>query len=264
MSVITPMLPFEQFKEACEGKGYTRIALDRGVLVAYTNNNVKCEIKRKHFTIGWTRLASEVNLMRETFREEGFNVSDKQRGDHNKCVNVIFDKDTDILEQFFLVTDVIENLEGITARERGSAKKVFPREIAETNIFEKIAKTYQFAIENEHQLLLDQGRQLMEADTIDHIIGRGESKKYDPDNGWREHIVPCIMVHNEAIRMVQEKCSIAEISQMIASNLAIVRLHKDEAYKLDVELGFRTSMPAEWKFGDDVFARLKAGNIVLK
>jgi hypothetical protein len=255
---------FSAFKEACEDKGYTRIYEDRGVFVLYTNNNVKSEIKKKHFTLGWTRLPSEVNLIRETLTEQGFNVSDKQRGDVNKCVNVLFNKTQDVLEQFFAVVDVIENIEGITARERGSAKKVFSREVAETNIFEKIAKTYQFAIDNEHQLLLDQGRQLLEADTIDHILCRGESVRYEADNGWREHIVPCILIHNEAIRMVQENCSVAEIAQMIATNLAIVRIHKDEAYKLDVELGLRTSMPENWKFGDNVFARLKFAGIDLK
>ena len=264
MSIINPTLPFEEFKTSCEDRGYSRISVDRGVLVVYTHNNVKSEIKRKHFTLGWTRLASEVNLIRETLQEQGFSVSEKQRGDVNKCVNVLFDKRKDILEQFFAVIDCIESIEGITARERGSAKKVFGREVAETNIFEKIAKTYKFAIDNEHQLLLDQGRQLLEADTIDHILCRGESVNYDPDNGWREHVVPCILIDNQAIEMGQQNRSIAEIAQMIATNLAIVRIHKDEAYKLDVELGLRTSMPSGWNFGDDVFARLQSANVILK
>lgn len=258
------LISFDDFKTACEDRGYSRVYEDRGVFVVYTNNNVKSEIKRKHFTLGWTRLASEVNLIRETLQEQNFSVSEKQRGDVNKCVNVIFDKNIDILEQFFAVTDCIESIEGITARERGSAKKVFSREVAETNIFEKIAKTYKFAIDTEHQLLLDQGRQLLEADTIDHILCRGESTAYDPENGWREHIVPCVLIHNEAIEMVQRGCSVTEIAQMIAANLAIVRIHKDEAYKLDVEFGLRTSMPPGWVFGDDVFARLKQVGISLK
>ena len=153
MSDIVTTIPFEEFKQACEDRGYTKISVDRGVLVTYTNNNVKSEIKRKHFTLGWTRLPSEVNLIRETLQEQGFPVSEKQKGDVNKCVNVLFDKKDDVLERFFQVIDAIEHIDGITARERSGAKKIFSREVAETNIFEKIAKTYKFAIENE--LLID-------------------------------------------------------------------------------------------------------------
>ena len=47
MSIINPTLPVEEFKEACEDRGYTRISVDRGVLVVYTNNNIK-HIKLNH------------------------------------------------------------------------------------------------------------------------------------------------------------------------------------------------------------------------
>jgi len=33
---------------------------------------------------------------------------------------------------------------------------------------------------------------------------------------------------------------------------------------MDNELDMQTSMPEGWNFGDDVFARLKAANVILK
>lgn len=257
------IIPFDLFKEACEEREYSRFSQVNNVLVLYTKNNVKAEIKSKHYTLGWLRTEDEIQTMKDRFIHAGYNLSTK-RSDASKCVTVSFKNKKDILGEFWKLVDIIESIDSIVYRERGQAKKVFSREIAETNIFEKIAKTYKFAIENEHQLLLDQGRDLLEADTIDHILCRGESVSYDSQKGWREHVVPCVLIHNEAIRMIQDGSTVAEVAQMIATNLAIVRIHEDEARLLDVELGLRTNMPDGWKFGDSIFARLAFAGINLK
>jgi hypothetical protein len=72
------------------------------------------------------------------------------------------------------------------------------------------------------------------------------------------------MIHNKAIEMVLGGSTKTEVSQMVASNLAIVRITKAEAHKLDVELGLRTTMPAGWNWGDSIFARLDSAGIKLK
>jgi hypothetical protein len=61
-----------------------------------------------------------------------------------------------------------------------------------------------------------------------------------------------------------EKRPVTEIAQMIKNNLAIVLITNEEADKLDNELDMQTSMPEGWKFGDDIFARLKVAGIELK
>jgi hypothetical protein len=61
-----------------------------------------------------------------------------------------------------------------------------------------------------------------------------------------------------------EKCSVTEIAQMIKNNLAIVLITNEEAELLDNELDLQTSMPEDWNFGDDVFARLNVAQIKLK
>jgi hypothetical protein len=51
---------------------------------------------------------------------------------------------------------------------------------------------------------------------------------------------------------------------MIKNNLAIVLITNEEAELLDNELDMQTSMPENWKFGDNVFARLVTAQIQLK
>jgi hypothetical protein len=72
------------------------------------------------------------------------------------------------------------------------------------------------------------------------------------------------MIYNQAVTMTMEKCPVTEIAQMIKNNLAIVLITNEEAVKLDNELDMQTSMPEGWKFGDDIFARLKVASIELK
>ena len=64
--------------------------------------------------------------------------------------------------------------------------------------------------------------------------------------------------------MTMEKRPVTEVAQMIKNNLAIVLITNEEAELLDNELDMQTSMPENWKFGDDIFARLTTAQIQLK
>lgn len=82
--------------------------------------------------------------------------------------------------------------------------------------------------------------------------------------GHREHIVSCVVIVDEAIRMYETKLSINEVADMIKDNLKIVHITKEEQKFVDYTLKLQRTMPAEWKFGDSIFARLKAADIKLK
>jgi len=73
-----------------------------------------------------------------------------------------------------------------------------------------------------------------------------------------------VLIYNKIMEMLMDKRPITEIAQMIKTNLAIVLITNEEAELLDNELDMQTSMPEGWKFGDSVFARLDAANILLK
>lgn len=258
---------FNIFQEACNDRGYTeRVYREQGKWpVLFSNNGVKCEIKKSHYTFGWLLKPEDVQTIREKFLELGY--TEKQgkrqgRKDEKDFINVPFDGD--VLETFWELVGIIESIETIVKKVRGVAIKPIPREVSERNIFEKIAKTLKFHIDIEHGFGLDNPRASLESDSIDHLITIGESVNRTKTNTYREHIVPCVMIYNQAIKMIQDNCSIAEVAQMLKQNLAIVLITNEEAELLDNELDMQTTMPEGWEFGGDVFARLKAANIELK
>lgn len=259
-------ISFKLFKASCEERGYTeRVYEDQGSCVLYTNNGIRCLIRKNNYAIGFGANLKDVNDIRERLLSQGFSElpgKRSQRKDGKDFVNIKFDGD--ILENFWIIINTIESIETIVKKVRGQAIKPIPREVSERNIFEKIAKRFKYFIDSEDGFGLENTRALLEGDSIDHLITIGESVNRTKDNTYREHIVPCILIYNQAVTMTMEKRPVTEIAQMIKNNLAIVLITTEEAAKLDYELDMQTSMPEDWKFGDDVFARLKVAGIELK
>ena len=260
-------ISFKLFKNSCEERGYTeRIYEEQSNCVLYTNNGVKCEIKKNHYTFGWLARPEDVAEMRKQILAQGFTEKTGKRSEKRKdakdFMNIHFDGD--VLENFWVIVGIIESIETIVRKVRGQAIKPIPREVSERNIFEKIAKRFKYFLEAEDGFGLENTRSLLEGDSIDHLITIGESVNRTKENTYREHIVPCIMIYNEAMTMTMEKRSVTEVAQMIKNNLAIVLITNEEAELLDNELDMQTSMPENWKFGDSVFARLNVAKIQLK
>lgn len=259
-------VPFNLFKSSCEERGYTeRVYEEQNNCVLYSNNGIKCEIKKNHYTVGWLARPEDVAEMRKRILAQGFTEKIGKRGerkDSKDFININFDGD--VLENFWIIVGIIEGIETIVRKVRGQAIKPIAREVSERNIFEKIAKRFKYFIDSEDGFGLENTRALLEGDSIDHLITIGESVNRSKDNTYREHIVPCILIYNQAVTMTMEKRPVTEIAQMIKNNLAIVLITNEEADKLDNELDMQTSMPEGWQFGDDVFARLKVAGIELK
>jgi hypothetical protein len=263
---MTKPFAFEQFQAFCAERNYvanSQTTKQGELFYIYTKNGIKTEVnygKKLTYTIGFGRNADELSLLAEEVSAKGFTIATTA----TKYLRLRAVNDDTFMPKFWELVSMLEDIDGIVARSRGIATKVFTKEVDETNKFEKIAGRYFYAIENEDQELLDLARGLLSGDSIDHLLGRGESVEHTPENSYREHIVPCIMIHNEAIRMVLTGSTRAEVAQMIASNLAIVRITNDQADLLDNKLKLRTTMPEGWKFGDCVFARLTTAGISLK
>lgn len=246
----------KKFIELFTSLGYKIVKKEVKNLVVFTNNGIKCEIKPSRYTFGWTRKPDELEFIRKEIVDSGYTL-DKH---DDKCVNVKF-PDKSVLESFEYIVEKLNSIETIKPRERWQATKVFSEEIADTEIFLKIVKRYKHAIIEKDQRLLDATRILLDGDSIDHLITVGVSKNRTETNTYREHIVPCIMIHNQLIYMYQNGSTLSEMAQFLKTHLAIVLITKEEAERLDVELGLRTSMPENWNWNDDIFARLKYANI---
>jgi len=127
----------------------------------------------------------------------------------------------------------------------------------------KIVQRYQFAISNEDQIMLDLCRNLLDADRYDDDI---RLNKPASERSYREHVVPCVMIHNQIIELFlkNENIDLKEIEDLIKQNLRIAYITPEEAHKLDYEYNLRTTMPAGWCWGDDILSRLNHANISIQ
>ena len=218
-------IPFNLFKNSCEERGYNeRVYEEQGNCVLYTNNGVKCEIKKNHYTVGWGARNEDVAEIRGQILALGFTEKIGKRAESRKDSKdfINFPFDGDVLENFWIIVGTIEAITTIVRKVRGQAIKPIPREVSERDIFKKIANRFRYFIDSEDGFGLENARSLLEGDSIDHLITIGESTKRTKENTYREHIVPCIMIYNQAVTMTMEKHSVTEIAQMIKNNLAIV------------------------------------------
>jgi hypothetical protein len=260
-------ISFEEFSRSCEERDYEARRHENHWYLT-TNNGIKCELKTNHYTVAWRAKPQDVAEIRVRVKEAGFTEKIGKRTNNRKddidFINIHFEPDGDMLENFWVIVGIIEGIESIVKKIRGQAIKPIAREVSERNIFEKIAKRFKFFIDSEDGFGLENIRALLEGDSIDHLITIGESVSRTKENSYREHIVPCVMIYNKAVEMTLAKSSITEIAQMIKNNLGIVLITNQEADYLDHDLDLQTTMPEGWEFGNDVFARLKVANIQLK
>lgn len=126
--------------------------------------------------------------------------------------------------------------------------RLFPRD----NSFEMIAARYRDAVKRQDAVLLRLSRKLLEADEMDHQISVNVTHgQYT----YREHIVPCIKIHEEIIKQLYfDNASDCNIVGLLSRHMKIVHVHKNEADTMNANL--RTKMPEGWTFEDSPYARL--------
>lgn len=253
-------IPFAEFESSCREHGYTtRVANCDTYYVMYTRNGIKTEVKPRWYTLGYGRSSEDLDVLESELRDAGFPVKDRK----NSVINISYQEGEDVMSRFWEIVAFEEGLDAIVARARGSATRAFPADVADRAIWSKIARAYRFAIDNEHQHMLDDHRHMLCADAVDHLITIGSSRARTADDSYREHVVPCVMIHNRAIEMTQLDASTVEIAAMIAANMMIVQITTAEAKRMDEDLGMRTTMPTGWIWGDDPLARLRHAGIEL-
>lgn len=253
-------MEFEVFRASCAEHGYTQRVSDCGTYyVMFTKNGVKTEIKPRWYTVGYGRSQSDLDVLERALQEHGFAIVSRK----NSVINVLYEQDVDVLERFWAIVAMEEAIDEIVAASRGVGTRVFTREQADTAIWSKIARAYRFAIDNQHQYMLDDHRNILCADAVDHLIIIGSSCGRTAEDSYREHVVPCVMIHNRAIELTRAGEPACVVAAMIAANMMIVQITSAEAELLDETLGLRTSMPEGWAWGDSPLARLHFAGIKL-
>jgi hypothetical protein len=135
------------------------------------------------------------------------------------------------------------------------------KKTADEGYFEVTAKTIEFAVKVGNWDYL-KSREALGYDSHDSLITLGYSKAAEANPvapRWREHVVPCVLITERAVQMVESGASYVEVAQMLKENLAVVVITQEEAKILDSK--YKVVMPAGWEFGDSVFARLDSVGI---
>ena len=111
---------------------------------------------------------------------------------------------------------------------------------------------------------------LFELIVLTSWIRSGESEQLQQERkadgsvrAHNEHVVPLSLLRNHSFQMFDAGAATEEVARVLQRYLQVVEITKEEAAKLDNELGLKSTMPPGWEFGDSPFVRLEAAGIVM-
>jgi hypothetical protein len=234
----------------------------------FTENGIKIKLLQNKICIGYGKIHSNtekrnnLRLIEKYFLDKNFLVEKpRKRNDGNQDVRIKVNQDPIVC--FWDIVSNVEKIHGIAPdRSYTRVRKYFDQKTCRENLFEKIAHRFKFFFENKDGYGLENSRSLLSSDSIDDLIKKGESLKKTQKNKYREHVVPCVMIYNEALKMTASGKQISHIADMIQKHLAIIEISNEEAIELNTK--FKTVMPPRWEFGDNIFARLDTVGIKYK
>ena len=126
--------------------------------------------------------------------------------------------------------------------------------------YHKIAQRYLFFVENQDTQAMNESRRWLSADSMDKMITIGKSEKWTEADSWREHIVPCTLIHERLIELAK-KNELEDMVVILKNYLKIALISRAERGYIDFGLKLKTKMPSGWNWGDNALARLEAGKI---
>lgn len=260
-------IEFELFENFCTQHGYKAIdqrkdKIPSNIYAIRTKNNVKVEIKTTKkitsYVAGFGLNSEKLDLLKTELESQGMVILK-----YNPTFLYI-QFDNDILNGFLTLVKYIEDIDEIAQRKAGARRLIEPTDY---DPFLAVAELIQLAIKTGRSEWMGRGNGTF--DSIDKLITvgysiNGKQQEINGKNAYREHIVPCTLIERKAIEMFKSGNTVEQVAEMIKSNLFILRISDEEAYKLDIELGLRTVMPEGWDFGQDVYSRITFAGIQLE
>lgn len=243
---------YEMYKPVVAEAGYELIHESPNkynLLVVKLRNGIKVEIRYKKYKgrqfpiilAAWKH--KQLEIIKQWFEDNNYEEPEKTHAIKDS-VNTKFLT----IDNFIDICKKLEDVDGIIAsatRGRGWSKE---------KAFLGLATMIKGAVDTECPGYVKRPM----FDDLDSIVAVNDPLEKD---SYREHVVPIKMLIDESIRMFEDGKLVEEVEKMLENNLAVVHITKEQARHLDIDLGLRTSMPAGWKFGDNIFARLEVANI---
>lgn len=210
-------------------------------------NGIQIEIRRSNIALGYSAPSSAKSQIDEIIEKNGFALTEKQP----TAYWVLQYPESDILDYFGTIIEAFDSEEIDFTR---SSRRRYSG-INRDGLFVNIATVIKSASDTQMYDMIT--RKVFDA--VDDIVQWNDPLEED---SWREHVVPCTMIIEEAFRMYDEDfASVTDVAMMIQQNLFILHITKDQAHYLDYTLGLKTTMPDGWEFGDNPKARLIAAGI---
>jgi len=178
----------------------------------------------------------------EYLTENGFQVEDSQK-------NLRFETDN-LDDDFLTLHELISDCDLLDPAGTSGWKEIATPD----EIFITMAEMIQPAVKRGNTRFLDR----WVFDQVDKLIAINEPTDV---RTYREHVVPCDLLLKQTVEMFQSGATVEQVAQMLKDNLAIAYIDPKDAEYIDGELGWRTTMPAGWKFGDAITARLDEAKI---
>jgi hypothetical protein len=265
-------VPFSVFESESASRGYKakdrrpdRNITHNGFTIK-SNNGVDCEIKVKMFgqtpmvtyVTGFRGSKDHTDILGQHLISKGYDII--HRNDNYLFINL----SSNILDGFWELVDCVENINQIL-RNPGGSRTIIP--IQPQNFAMAVAETIRIAHHYGMPDLLGRG-----ADIFDNIhVKRLRTKGYSvagqqqliTKNPYCEHITPCDWMLRTGISMCNNGSATKDIADMIDRNFWVAYIADHEADLLNNHFKWKTTMPPNWKDGDNVLDRLTKAGIVM-
>jgi hypothetical protein len=232
------------------------------IFAAWTTNNVKVEIKLVRgecfYVAGFGLNDEKLATLKDEIIAKGMHLSSEKKG------YIYIGIRENLLEGFGTLYDIINDIDAITQR-RAYARLGIEFKPNEAYLF--IAETLQNAIKRGQPWAISRGYGGFDALDKFCVVGysiEGREQERNGKNAYREHMIPCDMMNREGIRMFGAGATVEEVAAMFERNNKILLISDSEQETLDYKMGLQCVMPEGWKFGDDVFARIRSACIIME
>jgi hypothetical protein len=259
---------FIDFKSSCESRGYE--AVDQrasipssNIFAMRTRNGIKVEIKvtrnTPFYVAGHGLNDYKLNFLKTELDNKGMVILQQMA----KFLKV--EISTNVLEGFWTLVDIIENIEELIQRQRYNR---FYQAEYNDNVYMAMAE--HLHIDWKYKTPGSPYSRLYGvADAIDKMIYAGHSingRKAEllGNPTWREHPNPVDWIITTGFGMYNDGNTIFEVAGMIKRNLKLAIISREEQDLLDNKLGLRTTMPEGFVDGNDPLTRLKYAGILLE
>lgn len=268
-------VPFSVFSSESASRGYK--AKDRrpdtnithNGFTIQSSNGVDCEIKvvtkgnpvgklKVVYIAGFKGAVNKTQILQQHLIAKGYNII------HNNRDYLFIQPSINLMDGFWDLVDCVENINQIL-RNPGGSRTIIP--IQPQNFAMAVAETIRIAHHYGMPDLLSRGADIFDNIHVKKLRTKGYSiegqKQLLTKNPYCEHITPCDWMLRTGIDMCNNGLTVNDIADMVDRNFWVAYIADHEADLLNNQFKWKTTMPPNWKDGDNVLDRLTQAGIVM-